>query len=282
MKGLLLAGGSGTRLWPTTAVVNKHLLPCYDRPVIYFPLSTLISLGVTDLCIVCRTRDAVVFCQLLRDLLTALGTELHFAFQDEPAGLADAVLRAEQWIDHQPFWMILGDNLITNWPTLAKADLGCACWTQHVADPRASGVVQTEGNLITRIEEKPAVWFSNLALTGLYAFDLTAVERCRQLKPSARGELEITDLIRSYMADQTAEAYPLFGPWYDLGTSESLLAAAQYVATQTGSIGSPELAALRAGRIDQPAFGQLVSRLPDCSYRTALQKVCRPQPIRIS
>lgn len=273
MKGLLLAGGNGTRMWPTTHVISKHLIPCYDRPTIYYPLATLIELGVTDLCIVCRAKDMVPISKLLTGLLIHLNIELTFVIQDEPLGLAHAIVHAKRWIDHQPFWMILGDNIFSHTP-MVTTSTGALGLVKRMADPRAFGVVEIDPKSfeITRIEEKPANPFSNLALTGLYHFDQTAVERAERLKPSARGELEITSLFLSYMDDSRAMAYEYTEQWFDNGTPDQMRLAAQFVKDlpPDRQIGSPELSALKSGRITKEMFTQLLWKMPNCHYRTML------------
>lgn len=276
MKGLLLAGGNGTRMWPTTRVVSKHLLPCYDKPTIYYPLSTLIELGCDDICVVCRHRDMLPINDLLASLLTCLRIKFSFAQQDRPLGLAHAITEASDWIIGQPFWMILGDNIFTDAPVNPKLETGCAGFTYECEDPSAFGVVETEPDSIQilRIEEKPEVPFSTKALTGLYWFDYSAVSRALLLKASARGELEITDLIRSYLPGRPAHAIPLDGHWFDNGTPESMALASEWMRKawkRHGEvIGSPELSAFKTGRISKEQFESLLSQMPDCQYRSSL------------
>lgn len=274
MKGLLLAGGTGSRMWPTTKVISKHLIPCYDRPTIYYPLATLIDLGVTDLCIVCRGKDQSSISLLLSPLLAELNIQLTFVRQDQALGLAHAIIVAKEWIADQPFWMILGDNLFSAAPVFQPI-VGCAGFTAVVADPRAFGVVQAEGHKIVCIEEKPKEAFSNLALTGLYWFDNSAVVRAMGLKPSDRAELEITDLFKSYITTGTpALAIPIEGQWFDNGTADQMHAAASFVKElwegESHVIGSPELSALKKGAIDRRTFEQLIWQMPPCHYRTML------------
>lgn len=274
MKGLLLAGGTGSRMWPTTMVISKHLIPCYDRPTIYYPLSTLIELGVDDLCIVCRGKDRSSIDLLLADLIKSLNLHLTFVIQDEPLGLAHAIVVAKEWISDQPFWMILGDNLFSHTPASGMRE-GCLGFTCDLEDPRAFGVVGTEGHRIIRIEEKPKEIFSHKVLTGLYWFDNSAWSRASQLKPSPRGELEITDLFKSYITTgRTAWHYPLEGRWFDNGTADQMHAAASFVKElwegEGQIIGSPELSALKKGVIDKKKFEQMVWQMPNCHYKTML------------
>lgn len=269
MKGLLLAGGNGSRMWPTTKVISKHLIPCYDRPTIYYPLSTLIELGVDDLCIVCRTRDCssigLTLCEFIQP---------RFVVQDQPLGIAHAIIAAKDWIADQPFWMILGDNIFSHTPVF-HPEFGCAGFTHEVPDPRAFGVVQTEGRQIVRIEEKPKEIFSNKALTGLYHFDNSAVYRAEGLKPSSRGELEITDLFKSYITTGTpALAMLIEGSWFDNGTANQMHEAATFVKElwegDNQIIGSPELSALKKGLITREKFEQMIWNMPNCHYKTML------------
>lgn len=274
MKGLLLAGGNGSRMWPSTKVFSKHLIPCYDRPTIYYPLSTLIELGVDDICIVCRASDRAQFKILLEPLIEEIGIRLTFVYQDKPLGLAHAVVTAKDWIADQPFWMILGDNLFSHTPDF-QPTFGCAGFTSVVDDPRAFGVVQTDGHQIVRIEEKPKEIFSNKALTGLYHFDNSAVFRAEGLKPSARGELEITDLFKSYITTGTpALAMPIEGRWFDNGTANQMHEAASFVKElwegENRVIGSPELSALKKGLITKEKFEQMIWQMPNCHYKTML------------
>lgn len=275
MKGLLLAGGNGTRMWPSTHVISKHLLPCYDRPTIYYPLATLIELGVTDIAIVCRDKDRREINLLLSDLLENLNINLTTISQNDALGLAHAIVQAKHWIANQPFWMILGDNIFSHAP-IVTTTVGALGLVKRMADPRAFGVVEIDPKSfeITRIEEKPANPFSNLALTGLYHFDQTAVYRSAKLIPSARGELEITSLFLSYMDDSRALAFEYKEWWFDNGTPDQMFYASEFVRDmfkiKQQIIGSPELSALKAGRITTEVFTQLLWRMPDCHYRLML------------
>ena len=239
MKGIILAGGSGTRLYPITSSISKQMLPVYDKPMIYYPLSVLMLAGIREILIISTPRDLPGFRSLLGDGKN-LGMDFSYIEQPSPDGLAQAFILGEKFIDDQPVCMILGDNIFYGHAfgeTLLKTaqiTKGARVFGYYVNDPFRYGVVEFDSNRkAVSIEEKPSKPKSNYAVTGLYFYDNTVVKKARSLKPSARGELEITDLNRLYMNEGTLEV-TLLGrgmAWLDTGTYESLLQAANFIAT---------------------------------------------------
>lgn len=236
MKGIILAGGSGTRLHPLTKVTSKQLLPVYDKPMIYYPLTTLILAGVSEVLVITRPEDAPSFKSLLGDG-TELGITISYAEQEKPAGLAQAPLIAEEFLDGNGFCLILGDNFLYGSGLGRKLQNlesreGATVFAYKVSNPGQYGVVELDstGKPIA-IEEKPKSPKSDLAMPGLYFFDKHIVDICRSLKPSPRGELEITDAIREYMnrGKLTVEVLPLGTAWLDMGSFDSLLEASEFV-----------------------------------------------------
>ncbi len=239
MKAILLAGGSGSRLFPITHAVSKQLLPVYDKPAIYYPLSNLMLGGMRDILVISTPRDIPAIQSLLGDG-RQLGIKISYQVQERPEGIAQAFILAEEFIDGSPCCLILGDNLfygrelpllIEKYSALAH---GAAVFAYRVSDPSQFGVVEIDkSGKATRLEEKPTSPFSNFAVTGLYFYDATVVERAKSLKPSARGELEITDLNRSYMrsGDLKVEILGRGVAWLDLGTPDGLLSSSSFVQT---------------------------------------------------
>ena len=253
MKGVILAGGSGTRLHPLTKVTSKQLLPVYDKPMIYYPLTTLILAGVKDVLVITRPEDASSFKELLGDG-SELGIDISYAEQQKPAGLAQAPLIAEDFLNGEGFCLILGDNFLYGaglGRKLQNLDSieGATVFAYKVSDPTQYGVVELDsrGKPVS-IEEKPKVPKSDLAIPGLYFFDKQMVEICHRLLPSPRGELEITDAIKEYMkrGNLTVEVLPMGTAWLDMGSFESLLEAGEFVhivqARQGILIGDPTTA----------------------------------------
>jgi len=236
MKGVILAGGSGTRLHPLTKVTSKQLLPVYDKPMIYYPLTTLILAGVDEVLVITRPEDAPSFKSLLGDG-SEFGISISYAQQEKPAGLAQAPLIAEPFLNGEGFCLILGDNFLYG-PGLGRklqkhdsAD-GATVFAYRVSDPTQYGVIELDQNgKPISIEEKPKSPKSDLAIPGLYFFDKEIVDICRNLKPSARGELEITDAIKEYMSrgKLTVQILPIGIAWLDMGSYESLLGAGEFV-----------------------------------------------------
>jgi glucose-1-phosphate thymidylyltransferase len=239
MKGIILAGGSGTRLYPITSSISKQMLPVYDKPMIYYPLSVLMLAGIREILIISTPRDLPGFQNLLGDG-KSLGLEFSYLVQPSPDGLAQAFIIGEKFIGNDPVCMILGDNIFYGVGfgdvLLKTAELkkGAFIFGYYVADPQRYGVVEFDKDKkVLSIEEKPSVPKSNFAVTGLYFYDNSVVEKAKSLKPSARGELEITDLNRKYLEEGSLEI-KLMGrgmAWLDTGTYESLLQAANFIAT---------------------------------------------------
>ena len=250
MKGVILAGGSGTRLHPLTKVISKQLLPVFDKPMIYYPLTTLILAGVTEVLIITRPEDAPTFKLLLGDG-NELGINISYAEQEKPGGLAQAPLIAEEFLAGEGFCLILGDNFLYGsglGRRLENLNLrsGATVFAYQVKEPNQYGVVELdEAGKPVSIEEKPVNPKSDLAIPGLYFFDKEIVSICKSLKPSARGELEITDAIKEYMkrGALSVEVLPIGTAWLDMGSHESLLEAGEFVhivqARQGVLIGDP-------------------------------------------
>jgi glucose-1-phosphate thymidylyltransferase len=236
VKGVILAGGSGTRLHPLTKVTSKQLLPVYDKPMIYYPLTTLILAGIKEVLVITRPEDAPAFKALLGDG-SDLDLAIFYAEQEKPAGLAQAPLIAERFLNGEGFCLILGDNFLYGSGLGRKLQNlnsieGATVFAYKVSDPTQYGVVELDsrGKPIS-IEEKPMIPKSDLAIPGLYFFDKDIVEICHSLKPSLRGELEITDAIKEYMkrGKLSVEVLPIGTAWLDMGNFESLLEAGEFV-----------------------------------------------------
>jgi glucose-1-phosphate thymidylyltransferase len=284
MKGIILAGGSATRLRPASLAVSKQLMPVYDKPLIYYPLTTLMLSGIREILLISTPHDLPIYKKLFEPSLE-WGITLHFAEQPNPGGLAEALLIGESFIDNEPVALILGDNLFHG-SGLGRQlqdsfqNPGALIAAYHVSDPRAFGVVEFDGNgLALSLEEKPENPKSSWAVPGIYFYDETVVARTKNLSRSPRGELEITDLNRSYMNDQLlrVKTFPRGTTWLDMGTPESLLEAAQYIRTiqarQGLLVGSPEEAAWRAGWIGDQKLEALASSMKATDYGIALGKL---------
>jgi len=262
MKGILLAGGSGTRLHPMTLAASKQLLPVYDKPMVYYPLSTLMLAGIQDIMLISTPEDLPQFKRLLGDG-SRFGVRFAYAEQPKPDGIAQAFLIASDWLAGEPCALALGDNLIhadhlsTLLRTAAARPVGASVFAYQVRDPERYGVVAFDANgKAVEVVEKPAAPTSNWAITGLYFYDKQVSEIARRIKPSPRGELEITDLNRVYLEMGTLNVEKLSRgcAWLDAGTPDSLLQAATFVQTiqsRTGMlVGCPEEVAFRMGYID--------------------------------
>jgi glucose-1-phosphate thymidylyltransferase len=266
MKGIVLAGGSGTRLHPITLASSKQLLPVYDKPMIYYPLTVLMLAGIRDIMVISTPADLPQFRRLLGDGST-LGLNICFAEQPQPEGIAQAFLIADEWLAGQPCALVLGDNLIfgenlsTSFRAAAMRPEGATVFAYQVSDPERYGVVQfDEAGHAIDILEKPLNPPSSWAVTGLYFYDARVTEFARAVKPSARGELEITDLNRMYLEEGSLHVEKLGRgcAWLDAGTPDSLLQAASFVQTiqsrQGMLVGCPEEVAFRMGYIDAAAL----------------------------
>ena len=278
MKGIILAGGSGTRLHPMTLVTSKQLMPIYDKPMIYYPLSTLMLAGVREVLIISTPRDTPNFRALLGDG-SQWGIEIQYAVQPSPDGLAQAYVIGADFVGDNPSALILGDNIyyghgITDLFTSAmgRPD-GATVFAYHVNDPERYGVVEFDERMrVLSIEEKPQSPRSNWAVTGLYFYDAEVIEIVRSLKPSTRGELEITDVNRIYL-QQGKMSVEIMGrgyAWLDTGTPDSLIEAAEFVRIlekrQGFKIACPEEVAFQKGFIDARQFAALSDALGKSAY----------------
>ena len=273
-KGIILAGGSGTRLHPITQAVSKQLLPVYDKPMVYYPLSTLMLADIREVLIITTPADQQAFQRLLGDG-RQWGMELSYAIQPHPEGLAQAFLIGADFLNGHPAALVLGDNLFHG-QDLVPSDLedqGATVFAYPVRDPERYGVVDfsADGRVIS-IEEKPVRPKSRYAVTGLYFYDSTVVDRAKQVRPSARGELEITDLNRDYLKDGLLKV-ELMGrgmAWLDTGTCDSLHEASSYIRTlehrQSLKVGCPEEVAWRHGWISDDQLGALAEPLKKSGY----------------
>jgi glucose-1-phosphate thymidylyltransferase len=282
MKGILLAGGTGSRLYPMTKTVSKQLLPVYDKPMVYYPLSTLLSLGISKVLIIATPKDKDIYQALLGDG-SSLGCSFSYAVQPKPNGLAEAFLIGADFIGADSVALILGDNLFYGnaiQKQSPSADFtGSLIFGTHVQNPERYGILEldAEGN-VKSIEEKPKTPKSNLAIPGLYFFDNSVVEKAKQVKPSARGELEITDIHNAYWKEDRLRVAILEQgtAWLDTGTVQSLSKALAFVeaiqSRQGVLVGSPELAAYKQGFIKLPQLKALASSYKEAEYGKYLKR----------
>lgn len=287
MKGIILAGGSGTRLYPLTKTTSKQLLPVYDKPMIYYPLSTLMLFGIKDILIISTPQDTPNIEKLFGDG-SKLGLKIHYAIQNEPKGIAQAFTIGADFIGNKDVCLILGDNIFYmgeqfhTFKTEVEKNKGkkATIFAYHVSDPERFGVVEFDKNLnAISIEEKPAKPKSNYASVGLYFYPNDVVNKARSLKPSARGELEITDLNNLYLKEGRMSVVPMRrgNAWLDAGTPESLMESGAFVQIiekrQGLKIACIEEIAYRRGFINDEQMLALIDELKSGAYKTYLQKV---------
>lgn len=278
MKGIILAGGTGTRLYPVTKAMSKQIVPIYDKPMIYYPMSVLMLAGIKEILIISTPRDIVNFKELFKDG-SDLGLSIEYAVQENPNGLAEAFIIGEEFIGNDSVAMILGDNIFygqsfsSNLKAAASLEKGAYVFGYYVQNPKAFGVVEFDENgKVISLEEKPENPKSKYAVPGLYFYDNTVVEKAKNLKPSARGELEITDLNRVYMEEETLKV-ELLGrgmAWLDTGTHASMLQASNFVEavqnTQGTYIACLEEIAYRKGWISADKVYELAKPLLKTGY----------------
>lgn len=277
-KGIILAGGSGTRLYPLTLSVSKQLMPVYDKPMIYYSLSTLMLAGIHDILIITTPHDVDNFKEVLKDG-SQWGISIQYAIQPSPDGLAQAFLIGEKFIGNDPVTLVLGDNIFygeglsERLQQITLQDMGATVFGYYVKDPNRYGVVEfdDQGNAIS-IEEKPEIPKSNYAITGLYFYDNDVVDIAKQIKPSLRGELEITDINKIYLerGDLKVEQFARGMAWLDTGTHESLLDAAIFIKVvedrQGLKVACPEEIAYRMGLIDKAQLKKIAVSLKKNRY----------------
>ena len=280
MKGIILAGGAGSRLYPLTLVASKQLQPVFDKPMVYYPLTTLIEGGIREFCLISTPQDLPRFEQLLGDG-SRFGVTIDYRVQEKPAGIAEAFLIAESFIGADNVTLILGDNIFYGGDSFQRAfgefKSGATIFGYHVNDPERYGVVEFDaaGKAVS-IEEKPKSPKSNYAVPGLYIYDNEVVAITKNLKPSARGELEITAVNVEYLRRGTLRVQRLNRgfAWLDAGTSSSLHDASAYVQTiekRAGiKIGCPEEASFRSGLVSLAQLETIVGAMPNCEYRAYL------------
>ncbi len=289
-KGIILAGGSGTRLNPITRVISKQLLPVYDKPMIYYPLSTLMQAGIREILVITTPHEQTLFRQLLGDG-SQWGIEITFAVQESPDGLAQAFIIGEEFLDGSPSCLILGDNIFHGGGLqkllgrCTKRTEGGTVFGYWVRDPERYGVVEfADGTRVISLEEKPAKPRSNYAVTGLYFYDGRASEFARNLKPSPRGELEITDLNRRYLEDGSLRLEKLGRgyAWLDTGTHESLQQASSFIETietrQGLKVACPEEIAFLQGWISRERVMELAEPLRNSGYGEYLVQLLERGP----
>jgi len=289
MKGIILAGGSGSRLNPLTKAVSKQLIPVYDKPMIYYPLSTLMFAGIKDILIISTPQDLPKFRALFGDG-RAIGLNIFYKEQPKPQGIAQAFIIGEEFIGNDSVCLILGDNIFyghnlsMTLQKMAHLESGACIFGYWVANPQRYGVVEfNKNNEVISIEEKPKYSKSNYAVPGLYFYDNKVIDIAKNLKPSARGELEITDVNLTYLKNRNLRV-ELLGrgyAWLDTGTPDSLLDASNYIATmerrQGLKIGCIEEVAFRMGYIDKGQFKEIIDKMSENDYRKYLVMILKEE-----
>lgn len=282
LQGIILAGGNGTRLKPMTSAVSKHLLPIFDKPMIFYPMTTLILAGVTEVVIVTRSRDRDAYAALFGDG-SHLGISVRYAIQDEPKGIVDALLAAQHLLVSGPTWLILGDNMffgsgVGSSLSSISATNGATAFLKQVDNPWEFGIAQMREGKIIKIHEKPADFVGSHCVTGLYLFDETVWARAESQEPSARGEYEISELLNSYLSDEQLQFSILSrgSYWLDTGTPEALHKASAFVeaiqSNQRDLVGCPEIASLNMGLVETGALHQFMSDHSDNHYSKAIRR----------
>ncbi len=287
MKGMILAGGSGTRLYPVTKAISKQITPIYDKPMIYYPLSVLMLAGIREILIISTPRDLPVFKELL-GTGEDFGVKFSYAVQERPNGLAEAFIIGESFIGNEPCALVLGDNIFYGHGLTgmvrdaAKRDKGATIFGYPVLNPKSFGVVEFDKNGVAiSLEEKPEIPKSNFAIPGLYFYDNTVVEKAKQVKPSARGEIEITTLNEMYLHEGSLNVINLGRgmAWLDTGTHEGLLDASNFVATvqkrQGVMVACPEEIAFNNGWISKEKIEELAKPLLKSHYGAYLMNLIK-------
>ena len=279
MKGIILAGGTGSRLYPLTSTINKQLLPVYDKPMIYYPFCTLLSCGIKDFCIISSPEYLPSYEKLFGDG-SQLGIKITYKVQYKPRGIAESFIIAEEFINNDSVALILGDNIFHGMPRVKPILHGAVIFGYEVSDPRSYGVIEFDSdNNVISIEEKPTEPKSNYAVPGLYFYDKNVVEYAKTLKPSARGEIEITDLNLLYLDNKqlTAVKFAKGTAWLDAGSAESLFESSAYVqaiqSRQGIKIGCIEEECFKRKYISKEQLKALMEKLPNSEYKKYLNKL---------
>lgn len=279
-KGIILAGGSGTRLFPMTNLYSKQLINVYDKPLIYYPLSTLMLGGITDILIICNAENEPLYRTLLNDG-SRLGLKIEYRIQEEPRGIAEAFIIGEEFIGDSQVCLVLGDNIFYGpfdfLRNGLKSNNHATIFGYYVSNPERYGIIEYEGNIPSRIVEKPDKPVSHYAVIGLYIYDNSVCKVAKSLKPSNRGELEITDINNHYLEQGKLDIVKISRgfAWLDTGTPQSLLEASNFISAveqrQSLKVGCIEEIAHRMGYIANEQFIKLVDSYPDCEYKNYLK-----------
>jgi len=279
MKGIILSGGTGSRLYPLTSTVNKQLLPVYDKPMIYYPFCTMISCGITEICIISTPEYLPLYEKLFGDG-NQFGLKICYKVQYKPKGIAESFVIAEEFINNEPVGLILGDNIFHGMPRIKPVLNGAIIFAYEVNDPSAYGVVEFDENgIVLSIEEKPKQPKSKYAIPGLYFYDKNVVEYAKQLKPSHRGELEITDLNKIYLTQKQLGVikFPRGTAWLDAGSPETLFQSGMYIQSiqerQGIKVACIEEECYNKKLINKNQLKNLVDKLPISEYKEYLEKL---------